>query len=129
MPTKPFRTRAEFLDLLVSNGVRPDEFLHLEHYEADAWLTATDAVPLGIMDPTLDAFIEAVGEAADLQRRQLSRLLRKCLDGITADDLLELRDCLRTVLTDQVRRQVAYRLERKLACMPVADAFASERRA
>ena len=106
MPTSLTPPRAALLERLVSDGdlQGPVDLDHLEDCEAREWLAASPKHAAEL--PAFDALTDAVGNLPHATRTRLNTLLIRTLGVMSADDLLELRDILRSALIDGAREQI-----------------------
>lgn len=110
--SKPFTTRDGFTHWLIEQGVVPGSSLfgtlYVEPAETRAWYEASDATAYSHSDTAAtQALAEAISCASDRERQRLTTLIIRTLDVMSADDLLELRDLIRTLLTDQAKREIS----------------------
>ncbi len=100
--------RAKFLSRLVIDNdlTGADDCEYLEAHEAADWLKAEPR-----SDYPADTLTSGLWELSPADRARFSRLLIACLDGITVDQLVELRDLIRQALLDQCLLDVHAALE------------------
>lgn len=86
---------------------------HLEAPEVPRWTQELD--PLNDMTGQLT---DALSDSDDKPRDRLSKLLEQCMGDITADQLIELRDSLRSIVLDYSIGQMQRMIERELEVDP-----------
>lgn len=83
---------------------------HLEAPEVPQWVRELDGVPIDMAFQMAEAF----SDLEDKPRDRLNRLLEKCMGDITADDMIELRDALRSCVLDYSIAQMQRMIDREL---------------
>lgn len=108
MPTLTTKRQALLERLVIDGGLTAaDDLTYVEACDAAEWLsTAGERI-----DAATAALDEGVGELSHADLKRLNTLLIRTLSPMTADDLLELRDLIRSTLIDAARRQMVEALE------------------
>ena len=109
VPSRIEQCRQIARDLL--SGKPDADHSDLYFIDADQALDWYRAKPMhGKQDPH-EALSEAIVESDKGARKALDRLAFALLGDISADELLELRDVLRSSLIDVARREIVYQLQ------------------